>query len=167
MKKYLFIVEKPSLLREIKKVYDNNKGLLDYIADFVFSTNPVSHISDKVRRVDINEGIWAKLELKNTKVPEDFYIVNTDVSIKQLEEIKNLISSGNYDFIVNAFDRGIYGQFSYESIKEKVGFSTPDKRLWLNTLTDKDILSGLQKFEDNGFALTKLLKEYEETGISC
>lgn len=168
MKKYLFIVEKPSLLRIIKKYYDKNKDSLNlnYVADFVSIINPVSHISDTVRRVDTDEGIWEKLELKNAKVPEGFYIVNTDVTNKQLEEIKSLVKSDNYDVIVNAFDRGLYGQFSYESMKEKVGFSTPDKRLWLISLTEEDILRGFQNLEDNKPILAKLLKKYEETGCT-
>lgn len=162
MKKYLFIVEKPSLLSVIKEVYDNNKSSLNYVAEFVPASNPVSHISDTIRRVDVNDVIWEELKFKNIELPEGYYIVNTEYSAKQLEEIRTLINSGNYDVIVNAFDPGLYGQLSYESIKEKVGFSTPDKRMWLYSLTDEDILKALNKFEDNGHILTELLKEVQK-----
>jgi len=164
MKKYLFIVEKPSIQKIIEKVYEENKTSLGYLADFVSSTKPVSHISDKIRIIDVTNPIWEKLVLKNIEIQEGYYIVNSEFASKKNKEIRALINSNDYDIIVNACDPGLYGQLSYEHVKEDIGFSMPEKRMWFTDLTDESVLKSLQEFKDNNEVLKALLKECKDSG---
>lgn len=159
MKKYLIIAEKKSQQDIIEKVYRENKDSLNYVADLTFINNPVSHISDKILKVEPTNPIWQKLVLNNIDIPEGYYVVNSEYSIKQIELIKNLINSNKYDFIVNACDIDIYGQLSYEYVKEKIGFSIPDKRMSFRDLTALTLFESLQNFRDNNEILANLLKE--------
>lgn len=164
MKRHLIITEKKSIKELIEEAYENNKSSLDFIADVTYMANPVAHISDKVFRIDPTGGVWEKLELKATEVPEGYYVANTKFSPVQIEEITSLIQANDYDLIINACDPGLYGQFAYMYTKEKVGFSTPDKRMWHMDLTENEIIRALQHLEDNESILSGLLKYREETG---
>lgn len=164
MKKYLIIAEKNSVKQYIQDVYDKNKCSLDFVANITFMANPVAHISDKITPVTSNK-VWEKLVLKNTKVPEGFYVAVLQHLPKQIEEITTLIKDNDYDFIINACDPSLYGQLSYEYIKENVGFSIPEKRMWYRDLTEGEILRSLLSFEDNKKILTDLLSKYTETGL--
>jgi Topoisomerase IA len=164
MKRYLIIAEKKSIRQYIQDVYDKNKGSLDFVADITFMANPVSHVSDKVIPVNPN-GVWKKLVLKNTKVPEGFYVAVTQFLPIQIEEIATLIKANDYDFVINASDPDLYGQLSYEYTKENVGFSLPDKRMWYRDLTEKEILRSLLSLEDNNKILADLLSKYDGTGL--
>jgi hypothetical protein len=164
MKRYLIIAEKKSIREPIQEACDKHKGLLDFVADVTYMANPVAHISDKVFSIDPTAGVWEKLELKTTEVPEGYYVANTKFTPVQVNEITSLIQANDYDLIINACDNGLYGQFAYLYTKEKVGFSIPDKRMWHMDLTENGIIRALQQLEDNEYILSELLKRREETG---
>jgi DNA topoisomerase IA len=99
--------------------------------------------------------------LKNTEISEGYYIYIPESTDKQANEVKSLINNNNYDAIINAYDSDIFGQLFYEFIKESIGFSLPDKRLWYNSLTEKSLLEAFYNFKDNNETLNMLLKENE------
>lgn len=160
MKKYLIIAEKKSIRQYIQDVYDKNKGSLDFVADITFMANPVAHGEDKIIPVNPN-GVWKKLVLKSTKVPEGFYVAVTEFTPVQIKEIATLIKANDYDCVINACDPDLYGQLSYEYTKENVGFSLPDKRMWYKDLTEKEVLRSLLSLEDNNKILDDLLSKYD------
>lgn len=163
MKRCLIIAEKKSIKEVIQDVYEKNKDKLDFVADVTFMGNPVSHTSDKAFKVDTSE-VWQKLVLRNIEVPEGYFIAVTKFSPIQIEEIKTLINTNNYDFVVNACDPCLYGQFSYEYTKEKVDFTTPSKRMCYRDLTEPEVLRALKELVDNDATSTELLKACKETG---
>lgn len=149
---------KKSLQKIIEGVYNQHKEELGYEADFTFLNSPVSHISDKCLKVDLNNGEWVKLKINSINIPEGYYMVNTSCSKEQLNKIKDLINTNKYDYVINACDPDLYGQLLYEKTKEVLDITIQDKRMVYNDLTDTHILKALQEFKSNNDYRKKVLK---------
>lgn len=161
MKKYLLITQKESLANFLKEVYLNKKDKICYDIDFSYVVAPVSHISNKIMKIDLNDSNWHKLEFKNIKIPNGYYIRLNDIENK-LNSIRSLLKDNKYDGIINANDRDVFGQLEFEFLREQLEFFGEEKRMIYNDLTDESILKAFQELEDNDEFLKYLIPELEK-----
>jgi len=151
MERYLFIAEKPSLMRDIQAAYKAVRHTLSFDADF---TALRGHFMELQEPQDYNDdwgGTWKKDVLP--MIPDDFkYKVKNDCK-SDYNKIKDMINKGKYDFVVNACDAGREGQAIFWTFYNNTGCKIPVKRIWASDNTVPTL----------GKALGNLLDE--ETGI--
>ncbi|RHW37634.1 type IA DNA topoisomerase [Lysinibacillus yapensis] len=151
--KALLIAEKPSLMRDIQKVY--KKMQLPYEIDFA---SFVGHV------VELKEPHEYKPEWKKWKlevlpmIPEKYEFRVKKSAYKVYKEIEQLLKSNHYDFIINACDAGMEGENIFYSFYKRVGCRLPVKRFWTSQTTDKAIQQALLNLIDEQDALIRNLR---------
>ena len=106
MERYLFIAEKPSLMRDIQTAYNQTKTL-SYNADF---TAFHGHFMELQEPGEYKEEwqTWNKEVLP--MIPDKFlYKIKPDC-VKDYNKIKDMVNSGRYYYVVNACHSGREGQ---------------------------------------------------------
>lgn len=146
MAKALLIAEKPSLMRDIKAVYDKYsfKDNIDFEA-FAGHTMQLKSPGDYNDRW--GEKKWSLDMLP--MIPSQFeYKVSSD-KVSLFKRIKDKIKYGNYDFIINACDPDREGEHIFNSFIESIGCKLPCKRFWTNDLTENSIKNQLENLKDS------------------
>lgn len=151
--KALFIAEKPSLMREVKAVYDKH-GHKDTIVFKSFA----GHVTSLCEPGDYNEE-WAKWNIGTLPmIPERFKYKpssNTKSLYKELvEEIKN----GGYDYLINCCDPDREGEAIFGNFILCAGIKMPVKRFWNSELTEQSIKKSLDNLFDGKEAWLKNLE---------
>lgn len=146
MGKALLIAEKPSLMREVQKVYNKNKSLFKDEIDF---QSFAGHTMSLKSPGEINPA-WEKWNLANLPIIPDNLDYKVDPSKKKMyNDIKNQIKKGNYDYLINCCDPGREGQAIFHSFIRSIGFKLPVKRMWHLDLTEEKILDALLNLRDD------------------
>lgn len=125
-KKFLMIVEKPSIMALIKRVYESTKDMANYDLDIAVANNFVFDINDKfiVREDNFEEmNQHPSLKLKNRQVDERFRIITSDDDITKAREsrILSLVNANSYDAIINACDMDEPGNLIFAYTIESMG----------------------------------------------
>lgn len=149
MSKALLIAEKPSLMKEIKNVYDKHKSSFKYTIDFAFQAGHIVALK-KPSEIDESQKKWCWENLPF--FPENYggwqYQIIPD-KIQLFNELKNKITSGKYDFIIHAGDPDQEGQLLCNLLLMYAKNKLPVKRFWTNDLTEPKILDALMNLRDN------------------
>lgn len=141
--KGLLIAEKPSLMRAIKDVYDNDKGNFADILDF-------GAFHGHLMRMKAPEEYTADwTDRRNTSVlpmiPQQFcYVPEDKDSVKKLLD---KIKSGNYDYLVNACDAGREGEHIFWSFYETLKLKLPVKRFWTSSVSRPALKKALNSLQ--------------------
>lgn len=140
--KALCICEKPSLMREIKNVYDRI-GFEDDI-DFIALHGHILqlYLPDDY---DAKYSSWDKSLLPI--FPDKWKYKPTDK--KLLGEIKDKLKNGHYDYLINATDAEREGQNIFHSIYTHLNLKLPVKRIWLNDLNFVPIKDAIENMRDD------------------
>lgn len=140
MGKYLFIAEKPSLMRDIQTAY-NSLSSKPYQADFVALRGHFMELQEP----DSYKPEWGKPWSKDVlpMIPDTF-IYNPKSSVKaDYSKLKPRILSSDYDYIVNACDAGREGEAIFWTLYNHVKCKTPVKRLWAQDTTIETLSKAL------------------------
>lgn len=145
--KLLLIAEKPSLMRELKSVYEKHKNEINYIVDF---TALAGHVCMYGKPNDYEQWNkkWAELETYLPMVPEK-WIINVMPDKKEMfSSIKKKIQENNYDGIICATDADREGNLIFYLLEAKLNKKLKTYRFWVNDLTEKAILKSFNSMVD-------------------
>lgn len=141
-KKFLMIVEKPSIRRLIERVYESMIDSANYDLDVAVANNFVFDINDKfiVREDNFDEmNQHLPLQLKSRQADECFRLITSDdEGIKgRNERIFSLVNTNHYDAILNACDMDEPGDLIFVYTIESLGLDEyPTIRFITNSLSD-------------------------------
>ncbi|WP_097005280.1 type IA DNA topoisomerase [Lacrimispora amygdalina] len=149
MKKYLFIAEKPSLMREVEKAYKKHKseiegkvGTIDFIA-----------LSGHVCRLllpneyDIWDIKWDDINLPMIPSPFKIDVITDKKNI--VRDIKNKLKETEYDGIIVGTDSDVEGNGIYYLLENYLSLTKMEAlRFYENDLTEKALLDSLRSLTD-------------------
>ncbi|MDN4492804.1 DNA topoisomerase [Ureibacillus aquaedulcis] len=151
--KALLIAEKPSLMRDIQKVY--KKMQLPYEIDF---TSFVGHVVE-LKEPHEYKAEWKKWDLNLLPmIPERYEFRVKKSAYKVYKEIEQVLKTNRYDFIINACDAGMEGENIFYSFYKRVGCKLPVKRFWTSQTTDNAIFKALLNLIDEQDLLIRNLR---------
>lgn len=149
----LLIAEKPSLMRDIEKVYKRMQ--LPYTIDFA---SFVGHVVELKEPHEYKKE-WKKWDLAVLPMmPERYEFRVKKTAYKVYKELEQKLKAGRYDFIINACDAGMEGENIFYSFYKKVGCKLPVKRFWTSQTTDSAIQKALTHLLDENDALIRNLR---------
>lgn len=153
MRKALLIAEKPSLMRDIQKVYKTMQ--LPFKIDFA---SFVGHVVE-LKEPHEYDPKWKKWDLNVLPmIPEKYEFRVKRTASKVYKEIELLIKTNEYDFLINACDAGMEGENIFYSFYKKIGCRLPVKRFWTSQTTDHAIRDALHNLIDEQNDLIKNLR---------
>lgn len=151
--KALLIAEKPSLMRDIQKVY--NKIQLPYEIDFA---SFVGHVVE-LKEPHEYKPEWKKWNLDVLPmIPEKYEFRVKKSAYKVYKEIEQLLKANHYDFVINACDAGMEGENIFYSFYKRAGCKLPVKRFWTSQTTDRAIQQALSNLIDEQDVLIRNLR---------
>lgn len=155
---YLFIAEKPSLGREVAKARASMLGvreessngyikvgqdIITWVAGHFYELQPPGYYKPE----------WQSWRIESLPLLPDRFerkASDNDFATKQLGIIRNFLKS--VDSVVNVGDAGREGQLLIDEVLQELKwdpFNGKTKRLWLQSLTEKDIISAINKMFNN------------------
>lgn len=153
MKKALLIAEKPSLMRDIQKVYKTMK--LPYEIHFA---SFVGHVVE-LKEPHEYKAEWKKWDLNVLPmIPERYEFRVKKSAYKVYKEIEQQLKANQYEFIINACDAGMEGENIFYSFYKRVGCKLPVKRFWTSQTTDSAIRDALSNLIDENDLLIRNLR---------
>lgn len=149
MKQYLFIAEKSSLMKDVKKSYIKHKvdiekevGAIDFIA---LSGHACRFIEPK--EYPEWNCKWKDIELP--MIPKKFKIDKIPRMDGTLKEIKKKMDSGKYDGIIVGTDNDVEGNGIYYLLSNYLGITKiPTLRYFADDQTDKSIYKAFMSLTD-------------------
>lgn len=153
MPKALLIAEKPSLMRDIQKVYKNIS--LPYEIDFA---SFVGHVVE-LKEPHEYKSEWKKWSLEVLPmIPERYEFRVKKSAYKVYKDLEQLLKTNHYDFIINACDAGMEGENIFYSFYKRVGTRLPVRRFWTSQTTDSAIRYALEHLIDENDVLIRNLR---------
>jgi len=153
MKKALLIAEKPSLMRDIQKVYKSMK--LPYEIEF---TAFVGHVVE-LKEPHEYKSEWKKWDIQLLPmIPERYEFRVKKSAYKVYKEIEQKLKSNHFDFLINACDAGMEGENIFYSFYKKMNCKLPVKRFWTSQTTDGAIRHALTNLIDENDLLIRNLR---------
>ncbi len=155
--KALLVAEKPSLERKCQEVYQKHKNEFSFDIDFfalrghILALKSPDELDEALKRWSFDllpifpeeHGGW------KYKVPEEKKVGNFTTSAERFAALKEKITTGGYDFIINAGDPDQEGELLVRIPLSAVGCKLPIKRFWTNALAEEDILAALKNLRDD------------------
>ncbi|MGM9950029.1 MAG: DNA topoisomerase, partial [Lysinibacillus sp.] len=151
--KALLIAEKPSLMRDIQKVY--KKMSLPYEIDFAAFVGHVVELKEP-HEYHAEWKKWSLELLPMMPVKYEFRVKKS--AYKVYKDIETLLKTNEYDFIINACDAGMEGENIFYSFYKKAGCRLPVKRFWASQTTDSAIRHALEHLIDENDGLIRNLR---------
>lgn len=143
-KKALLIAEKPSLMRDIQKVY-NKKPLKDLDVDFASFVGHVMGLQEPKEYTPE----WEKWDVNVLPmIPSKFVYTPSKNTMDVYKDLVKKIKNGNYDYIINACDAGREGQHIFHAFYDTLNLKTPILRFWVSSQTDVEIEKALNNLID-------------------
>ncbi|MCR5671454.1 MAG: topoisomerase C-terminal repeat-containing protein [Butyrivibrio sp.] len=157
MKKALLIAEKPSLRRTIEEVYKKNKSKIPYEITFMEQRG---HLLTLKNPDEIDESLtkweWESLPIYPDELGGWKYKVIPEkktgkflTAKERFDAIKKELSSGEYDFVINAGDPDQEGQLLVRIVLAALKNTLPIKRYWSNDTTEAKVLDALVNLRDD------------------
>lgn len=152
-KKALLIAEKPSLMRDIKAVYEANKDKMPYEIEFVAQAGHLLELlKPNEMTVPEREGRAETIELIEPEMMGGWQYKVSDDKRELYDKIKKLIKSNQFDVIIHAGDPDQEGQLLVDLVLKRIGASKYCEkilRFWSNDTTEVAILDTLLNLKDN------------------
>ena len=145
--KLLLIAEKPSLMRELKAVYNNHKNEINYIIDFMALAGHVCMYGKPNDYEQWNKK-WVELEPYLPMVPDKWKINVMNDKKDLFNSVKKKIEENNYDGIICATDADREGNLIFYLLETKLNKKLKTYRFWVNDLTEKAILKSFNSMVD-------------------
>lgn len=157
MKKALLIAEKPSLKRTIEEVYNKHRSEIPFEITFMEQRGHLLTLKNPSELdEDLKKWEWDTLPIR----PEDYggwkYKIIDEkktgkflTSKERYEAIKKELSSGKYDFVINAGDPDQEGELLIRIVLSALKCSLPIKRYWSNDTTESKVLDALKNLKDD------------------
>lgn len=149
MERFLFIAEKPSLMRAVQSTYmKHKKEINDAVGeiDFVALAGHVCRLIEPSEYEDWN-GKWKDIELP--MIPKVFKIDAINDKKKIISDIKKRIKENGYDGIIVGTDADVEGNGIYYLLENHIGITKMKAlRFFEQDQTDKAILKSFHSLTD-------------------
>lgn len=134
MAKYLLLAEKPSVMRDIKEVYQKHRN--DYPFQLEFGAFH-GHLMELAKPMDYDPK-FKKWSLNDLPImPAAFVYKESDP--ESCRKLLSQIRVGNYDALINACDAGREGEHIFFSFYEAHNLNLPVLRFWASDTTEETI----------------------------
>ncbi len=144
MAKALLIAEKPSLMREIQKIYQKHKAEIGIEIDFMAQAG---HLVGLKSPKEIDKEKYGKWSLGSFPTIYPYAYKINEGKEKLVKQIKDGVKSGAYDFIIHAGDPDGEGELLVRLVLDYIGNRLPVKRFWTNDLAEPAILGALKNLQ--------------------
>lgn len=142
MAKALLIAEKPSLMRDVKDVYEK-RGFKDTIDFIAFRGHSMMIANPKDQNAE-----WEKWKIDLLPmIPNPFKYKVKNVSV--FNSIKDKIQKGNYDYLINCCDADREGCAIFHTFYRFLKCKLPVKRIWALDTTPDNIYTELNNMRDD------------------
>lgn len=147
MARYLLIAEKPSVMRDIQKVYQRIQS--DYEHELIFGAF-VGHVVETFEPQDYDPKYqkWSKEDLPI--IPEEFKYAPKKQTMDVYKELKKMIQTENLDGIISATDAGREGELIYWAFDDTVEHDLPVYRYWASDSTEESVEKALRNLIEPG-----------------
>ena len=146
--RYLFIAEKPSLMREVQACYKNNSSKVKAAVGGIDFTALAGHVCELYKPIDYEE--WEGTKWKDIQypvIPREWKIKGKQDKKEILNRIRNSIR--NYDGIIVGTDSDIEGYGIYWMLEHYLHLERyKTLRFVEHSLTEKEILQSLLSMTD-------------------
>lgn len=134
MLKYLLLAEKPSVMRDIKEVYEKHRKDYPFQLDFgAFH----GHLMALAKPADYDPK-FKKWDVKDLPImPNQFIYKEADP--QSCKKLMAKIKAGNYDALINACDAGREGEHIFFSFYEAHNLTLDVLRFWASDTTEETI----------------------------
>lgn len=146
MEKAVLIAEKPSLMRKLQNVYNKHKNEFNVEIDFL---SQAGHVVGLKQPKEIDAEKYGKWKLSNFPEQYPFEYKVSPGKYDLVQNIKNAVKKGNYDYVIHAGDPDGEGELLVRLALEFVGNKLPVKRFWINAETEGEILGALKNLQDD------------------
>ena len=153
----LLIAEKPDLMRQIETVYKKHEKDIPYHITFTSQRGHLVTLKspDEIDE-DLKEWKWEDLPIHpenhggwQYKIIEEKKTGSFLTAKERYQKIKDELSSGHYDFIINAGDPDQEGELLIRIVLRHANNMLPIKRFWTNDLTEGAIVDALKNLKDD------------------
>lgn len=134
MARYLLLAEKPSVMRDIKEVYQKHRGDYSFQLEFGAFHGHLMELEDPAD-YDPKFKKWNLADLPI--MPNEFIYKESDP--ESCRKLMAQIRAGNYDALINACDAGREGEHIFFSFYESHNLSLPVLRFWASDTTEETI----------------------------
>lgn len=149
MKKYLFIAEKPSLMREVEKTYKKNKKEIDSIVGEIDFISLSGHVCRLLKPDEYSEWNTKWTDIDLPMIPKVFKIGAMDDKKKMVKDIKDKLKSTKYDGIIVGTDSDVEGNGIYYLLEKHLSLTKMQAlRFYENDMTEKALLESLKTLTD-------------------
>ena len=153
MKKYLFIAEKPSAMREYSSVYNKHKSAIDKkVGGEIDFTALVGHLfrNQEPKEYEKWDKKWATLyEEELPMIPDTWKLKPISTASSVIKSLKDSLKTGGYDGIIVGTDSDVEGYGIYYMIMEALGLRKYETlRFYEISMAEKDILQSFNTMED-------------------
>lgn len=146
--KQLVVAEKPSVAKDLASClgsFEKNEGY--YESDDKIITFAVGHLVAFAEPEKMNPS-WGKWSIEQLPMlPRQWQLEVLDAHKKQFALISSLMKDSRISEVVCATDAGREGELIFRLIYEKAGCKKAVKRLWLSSLTPKEIKTAYQQLK--------------------
>ena len=150
MAKTLILAEKPSVGRDIARVFnctksingglEGNKYIVTWALGHLVTLADPEKYDKQYQKWDIND-----LPI----IPDKMQLVVIKNTTKQYNAVKNLMNRNDVNNIVIATDAGREGELVARWIINKAHIKKPMQRLWISSVTDKAIKEGFKNLKNS------------------
>jgi DNA topoisomerase-3 len=142
--KALIITEKPSVARDIAAAVGGFEENEDYFENDAYAlTWAVGHLFELLEPEEIDDA-YKRWTLDTLPIiPETFQLKPKTRQRDRIRAIKSLLEREDVDRIINACDAGREGELIFREIVQYFRSEKPVHRLWLQSMTEDAIRSGL------------------------
>ncbi|MBN2878082.1 MAG: DNA topoisomerase 3 [Clostridia bacterium] len=162
MGKTLVVAEKPSVARDIARVLKvTTRGDGCIVGEDYVITWAIGHLVTlkSPEEMDDKYKTWTYEQLPIIPEKMELKITPMRGASHQFYNVKNWMSNKNIDDIICATDAGREGELIFRLIYEFAECTKPVRRLWISSMTDEAIRSGLDSLQDS--------KEYDNLFYSA
>ena len=143
-KRALLIAEKPSLMRDVKAVYDkyghaDNIEFASFVGHVVSLEEPDAYCKEWASRdVSVLPMIPSKFKCKPIESSKDVF-----------NKLVDRIKKGNYDYLINCCDPAREGNLIFHNFYTLINCKLPVMRVWHNDTTENELRRALNNLRDD------------------
>src|SRR5258708_23664720 len=140
MSKFLGFEEKSSGKRELARVLEGGKNVVDHFeSDRYIISSALGHLVELAlpSELDVKRGKWSFANLPI--IPDEFELKPIEKTKARFNMLKKLMKREDVDLLINACDAGREGELIFRYLVMLSGVKKPIRRLWLQSLTTDSI----------------------------
>jgi len=149
MKKYLFLAEKPSLMKDIKNSYNKHKVDIELKVGKIDFLSLSGHACRLIEPKEYPEWDCSWKDIDLPMIPKTFKIDKIASMSKIIDNIKKTLKENNYDGIIVGTDNDVEGNGIYYLLSNHLNITKmPALRYFAEDQTDKSIYKALMSLTD-------------------